>query len=177
MAITTLPGAEINLKRWHAGRKTGLIVSLVRLCVPNAIAAGCGTKFKEMACRQKDRADRLFSAAAPPVAGVGQHGDAGMAKGRSAATQLKDSLSLSRMGQRVAIGMATGRSVATRLNGLTRTAAPAAARFESGCPRPPGLSHASPYRSSSPKPAARPASCRASCRRPQPPDLTTIRGD
>ena len=33
--------------------------------------AGCGNKFKAMACRQKDRADRLFSAAAPPVAGVG----------------------------------------------------------------------------------------------------------
>ena len=50
-----------------------------------------------------------------PPSRVGQHVAMGIATERSAATRLKDSLSLSRVGQHVAMGIATERSAATRL--------------------------------------------------------------
>ena len=52
-----------------------------------------------------------------PPSRVGQRAAIGIATGRSAATRLKGSLSLSRVDQRAAIGMATGGSATTRLNG------------------------------------------------------------
>ena len=56
-----------------------------------------------------------FSVSSAYLSGVDQHVAVGMASERSAATRLKDGLSLSGVDRHVAIGMASERSAATRL--------------------------------------------------------------